>query len=237
MLNGKIYISGGCFGVGCAYSGYSSMLYMYDPVANTWTPKQRMPEGGDQGVTGVFHNKLYALSNCYEPPPSTNWYDNCDHPLQNFFRYNPATDRWIVLPSPTNMYSVGGMVDGRLYVTDGANVEVYDPTTNQWTKKRQGPQRRIDAAGAVLGGQLYLTGGRRLTPDVGWQPLRTTDIYHPLTDTWSTGASLPTDRVGSAGARVFVNGQARFEVVGGKRPGTTRRIAPNPPHGPQGARL
>ena len=81
--------------------------------------------------------------------------------------------------------AIGGVLYDKLYVTDGLRTEMYDPATNHWTTKRPGPQLPSDAAAAVLGAKLYVTGG--------WVSgaIRATSVYHPLTDTWTTAAPLP----------------------------------------------
>jgi N-acetylneuraminic acid mutarotase len=51
-------------------------------------------------------------------------------------------------------------------------------------------------AGAI-DGRIYIVGGRDSTIEVHSARM---DIYDPATDTWSSGASMPTSRSGMAGA-------------------------------------
>jgi N-acetylneuraminic acid mutarotase len=235
VINGKIYVSGG-LGTNWSHEGtISSRLYVYDPATNSWTAKRAMPKWGADGVTGVIRNKLYVVTTCYEPGGESDYYfDDCasadwtgsEPPVSNFFRYNPATDRWATLPRPGGMYHMGAVLYDKLYVTDGKTVEIYDPLTNQWMVKTTGGQMRLDAAVLAQGARLYLFGGRQLKPDVGWQTVRTARAYNPATNTWSTVAPLPTARYGTAAARVFLDGRARIEVIGGSLPGDNLQYVP-----------
>jgi N-acetylneuraminic acid mutarotase len=227
VINGKIYISGGLYDNRWYAMGVSSRLLMYDPANNIWTEKARMPAMGAWGVTGVIRGKLYVLTTCVEEPYEGAFYFDICEPSK-FFRYNPATDRWTTLPRPKNSYSrgAGGVLYDNLYVTDGRNVEVYDPLTNQWTFKTSAGQVRIDAAATAQGAMLYLIGGRELTAETGWQPVRRVQVYHPTTNTWTTAAPLPSARYGIAADRVFLDGRPRIEVIGGSLPGNNLQYIP-----------
>jgi N-acetylneuraminic acid mutarotase len=227
VINGKIYVSGGFYSkLWSAAGSITGSLFVYDPATNTWTQKRSMPQGGAWGVTGVINGKLYVVTTCIFADESTNWYSSCDQ--SNLYRYNPATDRWATLPRPKGvyMYGIGGVLYDKLYVTDGKNTEVYDPVTNLWTSKRLGPQYRYEAAAAVVHAKLYVTGGRGINAAGEWETWRTTSVYHPLTDTWTTAAPLPTARSGIAATRVFLNGRPRLEVVGGGLPGNNLQYIP-----------
>ncbi len=90
VIDGKIYVTGGYTSEG--YSGVTASLFVYDIASDTWTRKRDMPAAGGDGVTGVIGGKLYVVA--FKGP-----YPN---PEVNFFRYNPTTDSWTKLPSPTD---------------------------------------------------------------------------------------------------------------------------------------
>jgi hypothetical protein len=189
VIDGKIYVAGGRKVSNVGFASY--LLYVYDPATNTWTQKRGMPERGAGGVTGVIDGKLYVAG------PSEEQED-----YSYFFRYDPATNKWTRLPRPTHAYFMGGVLYGRLYLV-GNQVEAYDPATNQWTAKASPPAAHINIWGtaAAVGAKLYVFGGSR------------TLVYHPLSDVWVSRTAGP--RMDYRASRVFLNGQARIELVGG----------------------
>jgi N-acetylneuraminic acid mutarotase len=226
VVNGKIYVSGGLVG----NNGWVPFVYMYDPAANTWTRKGDMPHPTSGGVTAVFNNQLYVLTNCGGDACS---FSN-DVPL--FYRYDPATDTWTSLPAPGSSHTrgMGGFIGGKFYVTGGLtgvgdpkHLDVYDPATNHWTTAAPIARMRWAAAGVTVASKLYLVGGFQMNADGTAAPaIRATSVYDPATNTWSTKAQLPTARADIAGSRVVVNGKPQIEVVGGARPGNNLAYTP-----------
>jgi N-acetylneuraminic acid mutarotase len=236
VLQGKIYVTGGYSEIGT--NGLWPTVYMYDPATNTWTRKRDMPtvtgEPGRQypaggGVTGVIGGKLYVVSGCYLNDPTYGLLGQACNPL--FLRYNPATDRWVILPPPFTQQgitdpSIGGVIDGKFYVMTGsfdpndpsggvkAHFAVYDPATNTWTTRTPLGLERPGVASAVLGGKLYVMGGVRFN-GVGLDILDITIVYDPVTDAWTRRASLPSARYGLSASTVLLNGKPRIEMVGG----------------------
>ncbi len=249
VIKGKIYISGGCTDHECNFP--TAALYMYDPATNTWTEKRRIPDDstsngpygekeaplGD-GVTGVINDRLYVLSGCFMADAPYGYFESCD-PL--FYRYNPATDKWVELPPPSTAVGTGlrsgfvsGVIDGKFYVMGGnpwtpdAWFAVYDPATNRWTKLTTGfALTRYGAASAVLGARLYVIGGSRYNANTdSYDILAVTVRYDPTTGTWKRLADLPSPRSGIAASRIFLNGKARIEVVGGSGTGNNLQYVP-----------
>jgi N-acetylneuraminic acid mutarotase len=120
--------------------------------------------------------------------------------------YNAVTDSWTYrTPMPTprygfaitvwqnKIYCIGGKPPNRqatpsLTATD-VN-EVYDPVTDTWTTLKPMPTPRMNLQANVVNGKIYLIGGRILDiPDSTTYNLN--EVYDPLTDTWSTKASMP----------------------------------------------
>lgn len=222
VINGKVYIAGGL-----PYRrSATGALYVYDPATNTWSQKSFMPGQGFSGVTGVINSRLYVLTGC-----SRDFGADCEGEPLAFYRYDPATDQWATLPTPTKGHSsgVGGVIGGKFYVAGGADesqLDVYDPGTNQWTTKAPMPSPRWLGGGAALGGKLYVIGGLRKNLDGTVTVVRTTTVYDPGTNTWTTRAPMPTARARIAASRVLLNGQARIEVVGGDPPGNNLQYIP-----------
>jgi serine/threonine protein kinase len=142
--------------------------------------------------------------------------------------YDPATDKWTPranIPTARSNAEAAG-IDGKLYVFGGCGrnsegnhdcrvgttnvLEVYDPQTNTWTTKAPMPTPRSDMAASVIGGKLYVAGGRGPCPPCSaYQVL---EVYDPDTDNWDvTKAPLPVAVTGASGAAL--NG--KFYVTGG----------------------
>jgi N-acetylneuraminic acid mutarotase len=218
VIGGKIYISGGI----ASHDNFRAELFMYDPATNTWTRKHDMPNTTFRGVTGVFNNQLYVLTGCDQE-------DCASYSQVAFYRYDPVIDQWTTLPPPPRYHNwgFGGFIGGKFYVTGTfRELDVYDPATNQWTTKAPMPRARWLGAGAVVGGKLYVIGGYQRDPDRTIRVVRTTSVYDPTTDTWTTKAPMPTARANMAASRVVLNRQARIEVVGGSRPGNNLQYMP-----------
>ncbi len=225
VIDDKIYISGGL----AAQDSYQQALFMYDPARNQWTAKRSMPSTGYHGVTGVINGKLYVLTGCDQ--------ENCEPPQlsMTFYRYDPVTDQWATLPIPSqptpsssHKGGVGGVIGGKFYVAGGqghTRLDVYDPVTNQWTAKAAMPRVCGFAAGAALGAELYVVGGNQLNPDGSVTSCKTS-VYDPTTNAWTTKAAAPTVRAEAGASRIVVNGQARIELVGGRRPGNNLQYVP-----------
>ena len=97
------------------------------------------------------------------------------------------------LPVPRRGLAVANY-ENQIYAIGGENatgisniVESYDPKTNTWIDLSVKPTPVTDINAAVLGGLIYVPGGR-LASGV---PTNTTEIYDPRTDEWTTGAPLP----------------------------------------------
>jgi N-acetylneuraminic acid mutarotase len=153
--------------------------------------------------------------------------------------YTPATDTWShkTPMSYPRFHAAGVVAGGVFYVVGGyflnhstndfgvRTLEAFNPKSNTWSKKADMPTARFSLGGAAVGGILYAMGGD--TGKNGPDPiLGTVEAYDPLTDTWSTKATMPTPR--SNFAIVAVNGI--IYAIGGVTntgvtyPNTTRAI-------------
>ena len=86
-------------------------------------------------------------------------------------------------------------------------VERYDPILDRWSKLDPKPVPVTDVSAAVIGGKIYIPGGRTLSGEV----TDVLEIYSPLEDEWETGADLPT----GLSAYAIVSYEGYFYLFGG----------------------
>ena len=153
-VNGKIYIT--VFNNGGAPP--ISSTFEYDPTSNTWdTNKFPVPFGNAQYTVASVGGKLYALTS------------------GSFAEYTPATNTWIIRPSPPQTFSQMRLVaapgKNKLYAIGGYSasdihdtVQEYDPVSNAWTTQVSVPVPRHSTTTAEVGGKVYVFGGS-LFPD------------------------------------------------------------------------
>jgi N-acetylneuraminic acid mutarotase len=216
--------------------------------------------------------KIYAFGGFVPPaggPPA--WV-----PIDNAWEYDPAADTWKALaPMPTRRGSpVAAAVGGKIYVIGGASthpgsgepavhparphralatVEEYDPASNNWRARSPMPTARNHAAVGVVGGKIYVIGGRLGAAFIS--VASNTDVveeYDPATDQWGAiKARMPTARSavawGVLGGRIYVAGgefqndqlMAAFRALEAYDPATNSWTVlprmPAPRHGLAGA--
>jgi len=96
-------------------------------------------------------------------------------------------------------------IDGVLYAVGGSTRiamdtnEAYNPETDSWEKKTLMLTARDHLTSAVLGGKMYVIGGRSISLATN---LGTNEVYDPATDSWTSLESMPTPRGGIAAAEI-----------------------------------
>ena len=92
------------------------------------------------------------------------------------------------------------------------NLEMYDPGTDTWVKKRNMPTLREGFTTAVVNGKIYVIGGRIHKNKLGaGVATGLVEVYDPLTNRWEKRADMPTER-GETDA-VVIDG--KIYVLGG----------------------
>jgi N-acetylneuraminic acid mutarotase len=212
-LGNKLYFSGGYNSSEGSIDTGNKTLWAYDYRANKMIRKADLPIAGAEGVSGVINGKLYVLPGVCAgdryPEPGY-----CAQPrTRRFFRYDPATNTWIIRASAPHFHRLGaaGVINGKFYVTGGfdenqlsADLDVYDPATDTWRTLAPLP-RPGRGFGAVIHGGLFVAGSDN------------SYFYNPATNRWSTKAA---PKVGHSGlARAAIAGRAYLFAVGGSHLG------------------
>lgn len=73
-------------------------------------------------------------------------------------------------------------------------VERYDPNLDEWTMLKVKPIPVTDVSAAVIGGKIYIPGGRTQSGEI----TDILEIYSPLEELWERGADLPVGLSGYA---------------------------------------
>src|SRR5215470_7359284 len=196
---GKFYVFGG-LAPGWKPKG---LAYEYDPATDKWTKKNPMALASHHVAFTELGGKLYAFGGFVLPqsgPPA--WV-----PIDNAWEYDPASDTWKALaPMPTKRgspvaatthpgSSEPAVLPTRPHRSVGA-VEEYDPATNTWRARSPMPTARNHAAVGVVGGKIYVIGGRLGAAFVGISsPTDVVEEYDPAADQWGmVKARMPTPR-------------------------------------------
>jgi len=97
------------------------------------------------------------------------------------------------LPTPRRGLALAAY-DGQVYAICGESpdgvteaVERYDPKADAWTSLADKPTAVADVAAALIGGEIYVPGGRTASGS----PTNLVEAYNPETDTWERKAPLP----------------------------------------------
>jgi len=110
----------------------------------------------------------------------------------------PARSRWqerAVLLTPRSGLAAAAY-ENRIYALGGesaqgisANVERYDPASDSWIALASKPTAVTDVGAAVIGGQIFVPGGRRDSAHL--QISDRLEVYNPRQDRWEQRARLP----------------------------------------------
>jgi N-acetylneuraminic acid mutarotase len=117
------------------------------------------------------------------------------------------------MPTPRTGFGVA-TCDNKIYVMGGVELgfqfplyyssdisyssvnEVYDPSTNTWATKASMPIGTSSMQANTVNGKIYVIGGSIVTagtPPYTWATptVNFTEIYDPVTDSWTRGAPIP----------------------------------------------
>jgi len=91
------------------------------------------------------------------------------------------------------------VVNGKIYAIGGAGKggfrafnEEYDPATDTWETKASMPTARLNLQANIVKGKIYLIGGIAWSNGTKVGVSNLTEVYDPVTDTWTTKASIQT---------------------------------------------
>jgi N-acetylneuraminic acid mutarotase len=171
-VNGKIYALGGTTDGRVVFSTVEE----YDPTTDTWTEKTSMPTPRALFASSAVAGKIYAIGgwiprgNIGKAFTTVEVYD----PVTNTWskRANTPTARWGLSTSVVRgkIYAIGGTTTTQSKWRTVSTVEVYNPTTDRWTKEANMLTRRGWHASSAVFGKIYVIGGASRCISGKWPP-------------------------------------------------------------------
>ena len=191
-IQNKIYVIGGL-----QEGVVLSINEEYDPTTNTWTTKASMPTARGQTSASVLNNKIYVTGGIE--------YANSVLKASNKNEvYDPFADAWTTKSELAysvevdhtsagigdKLYVIGGVQ----HVIGGSQLQIYDTKSDTWSQGSQPLKGQVNAASGVITDSL----GRELIINLGGGSELSINginqLYYPQSDTWLSGATMPTTR-------------------------------------------
>ena len=188
----------------------SSRVDIFDLATNIWSSAElSQPRWGLTAV--VSGNKVYfAGGKGFTNLGSVGLSSRVDV-------YDVVTDSWSILEMPKPGWFTSVAQGNRIFFAGGSDIEIYDASTDRWSKKTISQPRYQITAMRVLG-KLYFAGGS--SSITGGTPYSQVDIYDPSTNNW-TVSNMSQPKYGMAGIGL----RAQCVWAGGKtNAGNTNQV-------------
>jgi N-acetylneuraminic acid mutarotase len=174
VYQNKIYAIGG------RSSGISfDTNEVYDPSTNTWKTKRSMPTNMSDMEANVVDGKIHLIR------------------TDRHYIYDIATDSWTSGKTMDFLYGYSSaVVNDKIYMIGSNQTLTYDPLSDSWNLGTSPPISVQDAGACATTGimapkRVYVFGG---ISGGSLDGKNFTQIYDPETDSWTYGASMPTER-------------------------------------------
>ncbi len=199
LNNGLVLAVGGYGGSGFVPDGggsYLSSAELYNPATGTWTP------------TGSLSGPRYGHTATLLPNGKVLVAGGNDGPtlITSAELYDPATGTWTTTGSPTTTrlsFTATLLTNGLVLIAGGqpghnsaslASAELFNPATGTWSATGSlNAARATHTATLLPNGMVLVTSGYSNTGTGSL--ISSTELFNPVTGTWSTSGSLNTARV------------------------------------------
>jgi DNA-binding CsgD family transcriptional regulator len=192
VVEGKIYVPGGCIEDGAA----TTVVEVYDPAADRWTEASPLPTPLCAYALAVHEGRIYLFGGT-----------DGENVLARSFSYDPERDRWeqrAAMTAPRTVAAAAALGD-RIYVVGGyrqgrelPTCAAYDPASDQWTPCAPLTVGRNGLGLIALSEQLYaIGGGSYLGFNERYDPRndRWTAVDTPLTGVWQSPGVAMVDLI------------------------------------------
>lgn len=206
----RIHVAGG-FTVQGGQVAATDRHVQYDIPTDRWRALAALPEVRHHPYLVASDGHIYALGG-FRPDPSGDWVMQ-----DQTWVYDTGQDRWeYAAPAPefhaeTVCLALGQIIHvigGRSPKGagnaawqdhgDSARHLLFDTVTGQWNRAAPALISRNSAAGAVIGDQLYVVGGRTVTGG----NVADLEVYDPKEDRWRRASPMPQAQGGLAAAAI-----------------------------------
>jgi N-acetylneuraminic acid mutarotase len=190
--------------------------YEYDPATDTYTRKADVPRARSWATCAVVGSHIYLIG-------GFNMAEEAGRGTNDNQVYDPDTDNWVQkMPMPISRYGAtreNPVINGKIYVTHGWNMEgyfftcnyVYDPVVDSWKLLGSANHGRDGVACGVINNKLYVVGGRNSDILYGEAShgLDYHEVYEPAADTWTPQAD-PEGWTTSGSNYAYADGMAVY---------------------------
>jgi len=197
-------------------------VWKYDTVNNTWSRGPDLPAPRGAGGAVLLGNTLYYTTGMEQTRTrnmNDTWALDLDNQSAGWVSRAPiptGRNHLGVIAHDGKLWAVGGQLGQEEYTVGLTAMEMYDPQTNTWTRKRDlpFPRSHLTAGMFIYQGRICFLGG-----DPAYdQPQSEVYAYDPATDSWSIMGRLPLPRSTVVGG-VFADGRVISST--GNGPGAT----------------
>jgi len=215
LRSGEVLVAGGYYDL---QTHTLASAERYDPTGNIWSAAGAMAaQRVGHSMTLLASGKVLVAGGSTD---STNFLDSAEI-------YDPTTNAWSPAGSMTTTrsgHTATLLASGKVLVTGGQvsnldtnialTADLYDPSTNTWSKAASMDRVRTGHTASLLpSGKVLVAGGYggtyMSTPTI----YSSTQLYDPATDTWSAAAPMSDARMGH---RMTVLPSGKVLVCGGR---------------------
>lgn len=174
VLNGSIFVAGGCVRLDCSFP--TAAVNTYDPKADIWTPLPPLPEALFAGQGAALNGRFYVFGGVAGPVHQSG-------ASARVYAYDPAARTWSRLRDMTRRRSHfgGAGFDGRFVLAGGctsaapghacdeitAEADAYDAGSDSWSSFPALPVPLWAHGAASDDGRIIVAGGSSVLGPVG----------------------------------------------------------------------
>ena len=196
--DGRVLVVGGTEIGRSASASFSplGLVEAYDPSTDTWQILEPMNRATIQRWLVPLDDGRVLAAGGFINEPDMQWASEVEI-------YDPHTNKWTPAESMTAPHTQAiALQDSRVLATGGALSrtdspvsETYNPESGEWTTTEAMLQRRSNHTLTLLpDGRVLAVGGVGPLGDDDYVVLSTTEIFDPVTNTWSPGPEMSQPR-------------------------------------------